>query len=306
LHILRSNRPTQLGCGALFLWAIEPLLVSELTALPVLEALAIIFFSAFAFTAVRITLKKGWGQIFKQPLFIWVVGTIGICCSDFAYIYGARFAPIAHVELIDYIWPCMVIIFTGLLPKERFVYHAVFGALLAASGMYVLIDGEATEVGVSADYIIGYALAVGGACIWAGYSAFSRYFKAVPTDMIGMYCGVGGVISLMLHLSCEQFVMPSLHDAGFAIGTGIFGLGLAYQLWDYGVKFGHVYILGSLTYFARVFAMLCLVAFGKADLTLSLVIACVLSISGAYICSLERINYQGIWNFFSLPFRKIS
>jgi drug/metabolite transporter (DMT)-like permease len=100
--------------------------------------------------------------------------------------------------------------------------------------------------------------------------------------------------------------VPSFHDAGFAIGTGILGLGLAYQLWDYGVKFGHVYILGGLTYFARVFAMLCLVVFGKADLTLSLVVACVLSIAGAYICSLERINFQGIFNFFRMPFRKTS
>ncbi len=287
MHELTVRRATYLGLGALTMWTVEPLLISEVNSLPIFEVLSIIFFSSFMLTAIRLTKQKRWHSVLKQPAFIWGAGLLGICLSDFAYIYGAKYAPIAHVDLIDYLWPCLVVAFTSMLPNERFSVQHIVGALLGLVGIYVLVHNEVSQNGFNTGYLFGYLLALFGAFLWGGYSAFSRYHKNVPTEMIGMYCGLGAVLCLLLHLKFETFVMPTASEGSLAVLTGITGAGIAYQLWDHGVKFGNVYLLSSATYIARISAMALLVMFGKEPLTLSLVIACLLTSFGVFLSGLD-------------------
>lgn len=295
MHTPNVKRATLMGLGALVMWTLEPLLISEVNGLPIFEVLAIIFFSSFFITALRITKKKLWGVILKQNAFIWVAGFMGICMSDFAYIYGSQHAPIAHVDLIDYIWPCLVVVFTSMLPKEKFTAQHIIGAILGFLGIFVLVHHEVEMNGFNLTYFIGYFLALVGACLWGGYSAFTRYYRQVPTEMVGMYCGLGALICFLLHLQFESFVMPSVSQGSLAVLTGVTGAGLAYQLWDYGVKFGDVYVLSSLTYVARISAMVLLVIFGKAALTLGLVIACVLASLGVFISGLDSQSFKRMY-----------
>lgn len=274
------------------MWTVEPLLVSEVNGLPIFELLFIIFFSSFAITAIRLTIKKQWMGVLKQPLFIWVAGVMGICLSDFAYIFGAQQAPIAHVDLIDYLWPCFVIGFSSLLPNEKIYFQHILGALLGLVGIYILIAHDVGQDKISMQYLFGYILAIVGALLWGGYSAFSRYHKAVPTEMIGIYCGVGAIICLALHFQFETFVMPTTSEWVLSVVTGVSGAGIAYQLWDHGVKYGNIYILSVVTYLARLLAMMLLVMFGKEPFSMSLVIACVLSSLGVFISSMESERFK--------------
>ena len=300
---LSTRYATYLGLGALGMWTVEPLLISEINSLPIFEVLAIIFASSFFMTGVRLTLKRRWRLVFTQPLFIWLVGMLGICASDFAYIYGSQHAPIAHVDLIDYLWPCLAICFTSMLPKETLSPQHLIGAVCGFLGIYFLISKEVAENGINVSYFIGYGLALVGALLWSSYSAFSRYFKSVPTEMIGMYCGLGAVISLILHLQFETFVMPTVQEGSMAVLTGITGAGIAYQLWDYGVKFGEVYLLSMLTYVARICAMVLLVCFGKEPFSIALVVACALASVGVLISGLDNKSFKKICNFCLKPFR---
>lgn len=296
-----TKKSTYLGFGALFMWTVEPLLISEVNSLPIFEVLFIIFFSSFSITAIRLTIKRQWMRVLKQPLFIWVAGVIGICLSDFAYVFGAQQAPIAHVDLIDYLWPCFVIGFTGLIPNEKFHFQHILGALLGLVGIYILIAHDVGQDNISTQYLFGYVLAIVGALLWGGYSAFSRYHKSVPTEMIGIYCGVGAIICLALHLQFETFVIPTTTEWVLAVATGISGAGIAYQLWDYGVKYGNIYILSVVTYLARLLAMVLLVIFGKEPFSASLVVACLLSSLGVFVSSMESEHFYA---FFRKIFRK--
>lgn len=278
---------TYLGVTALLMWAIEPLLISEVERLPIFELLSIIFASSFLVTAFRLTAKNSWAVVKRQPTPIWVAGLIGICGSDFAYIHGAQYAPIAHVDLIDYLWPCVAVVLAGLLPGEKFSWKYCLGAGLGLSGIYFLIAGDGSLRDISTDYATGYALALIGAVAWGSYSAFSRFYKQVPTEMVGVYCGVGSIICFLLHLKFEVFVMPTMQEAGLAVFTGLTGAGCAYQLWDYGVKFGNIFLLSILTYAARILGMVLLVVFGKEPLTLNLVLACGITTAGVIICSIN-------------------
>ncbi len=282
-----TRRATLFGLGALAMWTVEPLLISSVNDLPIFELLTIIFFSSFAITAVRITLNKRWHLVLKQSAYIWLAGFVGICLSDFAYVYGSQYAPIAHVDLIDYIWPCMGIFFTSLLPKEKLKPQHLVGGLMGFAGIYFLIGPELHAQGISGDYMFGYILAIVGAIFWGGYTAFTRYHLALPTEMVGMYCGLGAVVCFILHLNTESFVMPTLEQGGLSVLTGITGAGLAYQLWDYGVKHGEVYLLNLLTYVARIFAMVLLVIMGKEPFSWGLVAACGLASLGVLVSTMD-------------------
>lgn len=289
-----QKHATLFGLGALAMWAVEPLLISSVNDLPIFELLTIIFASSFLITSVRITYNKKWGLVLKQPVFIWLMGFAGICLSDFAYIYGSQHAPIAHVDLIDYIWPCLGIFFTSLLPSEKLKPQHLVGGLLGFTGIYFLIGPEINEHGISSSYMLGYLLAVVGAIFWGGYIAFTRYHYHLPTEMVGMYCGLGAVVSLILHLNFETFVMPTAQQGSMAILTGITGAGIAYQLWDYGVKHGAVYLLNILTYLARIFAMCLLVLVGIEPFSWGLVMACSLTTVGVLISTMEAAYFMRI------------
>lgn len=304
LNIISTRFASFFGVGALGMWTVEPLFISEINRLPIFELLTIIFTSSFLLTSVRLTISGRWHLVLKQPLFIWAAGFVGICVSDFAYIFGAQHAPIAHVDLIDYLWPCFAILFTSMLPKEKLSLRHLIGALCGFLGIYFLISKEVAANGVNTSNFIGYGLALFGALIWSSYSAFSRYFKHVPTEMIGMYCGLGAVVCFFSHLSCETFVCPTVQEGSMAVITGLTGAGIAYQLWDYGVKYGDVYLLSMLTYIARIGAMALLVLFGKEPFSMALVGACLLASFGVMLSTLDSSTLHKVINFFMRPYRE--
>lgn len=281
------HRATLIGLSALLMWALEPLLVSEINDLPIFELLTIIFFSSFSLTAIRITYKGIWQQVLNQPWYVWMVGVVGICGSDYGYIYATQYAPIAHVELIDYLWPSFAILFASLLPKEVIRFRYVFGALIGFAGIFYMFQAEVLAQSFKPSYLFGYAVALVGAAIWGGYCAFSRFKHHIPTEIIGVYCGLGAVISFVMHLNFEIFVVPTPQTGSLAVLTGITGAGLAYQLWDYGIKHGNIYLLGIWVYGARLMGMALLVLCGKEVLTVGLMIACGLGTLGVLISTAD-------------------
>lgn len=286
--LINHKNATLLGASALLLWTVEPLLVVEMGDFPLFQSLSLMFFASFLVTAFRLTKNKRWKLAFKQPLFLWFLGTICICGSDFAYILGSHCAPIAHVDLIDYLWPCFVIIFASMLPSEKFYGHQIVGACVGMLGVLVLLTGGNSIDKFNTDFSLGYLLAFKSALMWGAYAAISRHYKDAPTEMVGLYCGVASVICLVMHLSFEQTVVPKASELIATIALGVTAAGIAYQLWDYGVKFGNYKLLGALTYVARILAMVLLVLIGQEPFSWALVVAVILACFGIFLATASR------------------
>ena len=286
---------TIIGSCALGLWSVEPLLVSELVGMPLFETLTLIFVSCFIFTAIRITITRRWGEIFSQSLFVWLFGTLTICGSDLCYILGAYCAPIAHVDLIDYLWPCMLVFFIGFLPNQQFSLKYVIGAILGFVGIFQLIGNHCSLIGINNSFVLGYLIAFIGVIIWGLYFIYSCHNIRIPIDMIGAYCGLGAIITATFHFSLEKTIIPSASQGSMAIILGFAGPGLAYQLWDYGMKFGNAKLLSVSCYPARVLGMILLVYFGKEPFSISLVVACALTILGVFISTMDERLFRKLY-----------
>ena len=80
--------------------------------------------------------------------------------------------------------------------------------------------------------------------------------------------------------------MPSQWLAILLLGLG--PVGLAFFIWDIGVKHGNIALLGTLSYLAPLLSTLILIATGAAQASWSIALACILITAGALIAAFQR------------------
>ncbi|PHQ78151.1 MAG: hypothetical protein COB66_09475 [Coxiella sp. (in: Bacteria)] len=281
-----TKQGTALGYIALLFWACSALFASSVTRIPTFEVLSVAFSISFGATVLVLTLRKQWHQI-KQPLILWIIGMIGVYGNDALFIAAFKYAPAAQVDLINYLWPIFVILLAGLLPQEKISPKHLAGALLGLCGTALVILHQTGPHSVYAHYVYGYMLALCDAVVWSIYTITARYYKNVPSTMIGMYCGCGLVLSLIAHFTFEPTIKPHLNELLIMITFGLTSQGSAYFLWDYGVKNGNFKLLSVLSYLNPIISIALLIACGKSQYSDVLIVATLLIASGGALCSLD-------------------
>ena len=112
---------------------------------------------------------------------VYAFGTVGLFGYHALYFTALRLAPAAEAGLIAYLWPLLIVLFSGLLPGERLRGGHLLGAAAAFSGAALILAPSATG-GFAAEHAVGYAAAGVCALLWSGYSVLSRVVGAAPTD----------------------------------------------------------------------------------------------------------------------------
>ena len=278
-----STRPsaTFIGYIALLFWASSGVLASSVINIPTFEVLSVAFSISFGITALLLTLRGQWSKV-KQPLFLWIIGMVGVYGNDALYIGAFKYAPAAQVDLISYLYPILIILLASYLPSENFSFKYIVAGFIGFFGTYLLITSGGNATNFQFKYLTGYCLAFIDAIAWSIYCVTARYYKNTPTEMIGMYCGCGLILSLIAHFSWEHTVTPNLHQCIVLIIMGLTTQGSTYFMWDYGIKRGNFNLLSVLTYGNPIIAVVLLIFAGKSYYTNTLLIAALLiSVSGA-------------------------
>ncbi len=291
-------RANILGVIALVFWIIEPFIVDGIKHIPLFLLLTITFGAAFVISALNLTRRKEWRLIIKQPITLFAAGVIGIWASDMLYIYAARLSPIAYVEFIDYLWPPLFVLFACLTSQHKFSLREFLAHIVSIAGLLFLLDVDLGIVHSFHTNYMGYLLALAGAVLWAWFLSYSRSRPGSPSAMIGIYGGIGAILSLVLHLRYETFVMPNGIDLTLAVILGITGFGLAYQFWDYGVKYGSIPLLSQANYLARLLGIVLLYVIGEIPISSDLLLG------GSFIISafvLSNWQYMRNWLVKSEP-----
>ena len=276
---------TVAGYSALLMWSCSGLFSTILRTLPIFEVLLITFFVSLVFTSSLITTQKSWHRV-KQPTLLWLIGMGAILGNDVLFLAAFHYAPAAEVDLISYLWPLIVALFTGLLPNESFSLRHILAALCGFCGLYYLLPILHHHDGLQLKFIPGYLCAFADALIWGSYVLVSRYYKQTHPMTTGLYTGMLTPIVLVLHLCFEPTVWPNSQQWFCLIAVGLTTHSSAYILWDYGVKRGHFKILTLLTYTAPFISILLLASWNFAQLNRSLIGACLLiTIAGGIAAS---------------------
>lgn len=282
---------TLVGVVAVLMWGSLALLTTWTGDVPPFQLVAMSFAIAFLLALGKWGLRRERPTThLLHPVQVWLVGLGGLFGYHFLYFLALRNAPPAEASLIAYLWPLLIVLFSALLPNERLRWYHLAGAATGLAGCVILIGANGT-LEFSSTYFVGYLSALGTALVWSGYSVLSRRFGTLPTDTVGWFCASIAVLGLACHLLFETTVWPDGAGQWLAVlGLGLGPVGLAFFVWDIGVKRGNIKVLGAMSYGAPLISTLALVAFGMADPTPALGVACFSIVGGAVLAAKDMFR----------------
>jgi drug/metabolite transporter (DMT)-like permease len=281
------RRAMAAGFCAIALWGALAALSVSAGPIPPFQMVAMTFAVGATIGVARaFTRGVGWAGLVGWPWRVWLLGVGGLFGYHALYFAALQLAPPAEANLVNYLWPLLIVLLSAPLAGERLGWPHLLGALLGFAGVALLAFGRG--VSFTSAYALGYALALGCAFTWSLYSVLSRRFGETPSDAIAAFCAVSAALSLVCHLLFERTVWPASTMAWLAVlALGLGPAGAAFYLWDHAVKRGDIRALGALSYATPILSTALLIACGLAEPTGSLLIAAVLVTIGAVLASRE-------------------
>jgi drug/metabolite transporter (DMT)-like permease len=285
-------RATLVGFIAVLLWATLALFTTATGRVPPFQLLSLTFGIAFAVSLLRWSwlARRSHAQfrrIFRQPWPVWLLGIGGLFGYHALYFTALRYAPPVEASLIAYLWPLLIVLMSALLPGERLHWTHLLGGGIGLIGAVLLVLRKAGAVGFDAQYLVGYLAALGCAFTWSTYSVMSRRFGQAPTDLVGAFCGATALLGVVAHAATgEPTIWPAdAWEWAAVVALGLGPVGLAFFVWDYGVKRGDIKALGACSYASPLLSTILLILAGKAEATGTVLVACLLIVGGAVIAS---------------------
>lgn len=207
-------------------------------------------------------------------------GVAGYFFYHFFLFYAFRFAPTVEANLINYLWPVIMVLITPVFfPAEKLRFYHVAGAAIAIIGSVFLVSSKGLEL--SFENMKGYLLALGAAITWPVYSIGKKKLGDISVWAVGGFCFLSGLLCLATHALIEPRVVLIQHDFLLLLLMGAGPFGLAFYLWDLSMKNGDPRVIGALAYLTPVLSTLGLVFFADQELTRSTFLAMILIFMGA-------------------------
>ncbi len=275
---------TALGFGAILLW-------STLATLTALKGAAVAPFQTTTITfciggivlLVIAGVRGRWRAVRPNPA-AFALALYGLFAYHALYFAALRLAPAAEANLIASLWALLTVLMSGLLPGHRLRPRHVIGAVIGLAAAALLVrDGGAPSM-AGDGRLMGFAMALACAFVWASYSVLSRLVAATPSESLALPCLATAGLALVCHFLFEDWTTPRDNLAWVALALlGLGPVGGAFLLWDIGMKHGHIATLGVLAYASPVISTTLLVVLGLAAPSVALAVAASLMVIAAVI-----------------------
>jgi drug/metabolite transporter (DMT)-like permease len=240
-----------------------------------------------------------WPYVLKDPR-LWQIrpSTLGLgVFTLFGYHFflfiGLRIAPAVEVNLVNYLWPLLIVVLTPLYLDglKLHAVHIVAAALGFAGAAIAILGGRESAtiaIGVGSWMpLLGYLLALGSAFIWANYSLQTKRGATTgngfATAAIGLFGLISGALSLICHAALEPSVNLSARDWLLLISMGMGPLGAAFFLWDKALKLGDVRHIGILSYLTPLTSTVLLLLVTQRPLSWNITVAAAMIIGAAML-----------------------
>ncbi|MBW8824126.1 MAG: DMT family transporter [Xanthomonadales bacterium] len=277
-----DRKATLGGFIAILLWSSLALLTNLTGDLPPFLVLAISFGCGGIIGLLHVLRQGKAGlQSMRAPLPALTLSTAGLFGYHALYFFSLKHAPPVEANLLNYLWPLLIVLLSGLLPGIHLRTGNFIGAVLGLIAAALLVTGGR---GIRVDPAAGpgYLAAIAAALVWAGYSVRNRRYAHVPSAAIVPACIAVAILGAFSHFAFE----PSRAITGMQwlamLAMGVGPVGAAFWLWDNGTKRGDIALLGGLSYLAPLLSTLLLVASGRAQPHWIQAVAIALLLTGAW------------------------
>lgn len=272
-YMPKSSRALILGIITILCWGSLATFGNLLIHLPPFYVLGV----TFLIGSVPAIFK--WREMFPpKKILMW--GIAGYFGYHFFLFYAFRYAPAIEANLINYLWPVIMVLITPVFFSDKKLksYHFI-GAILSVIGCIVLVTGRGGAM--EFNNIIGYLLALGAAITWPVYSVVKKKMPPTSVWAVGSFCLLSGILCLLTHSLIEPRVVLQTRDAWLLLMMGLGPFGIAFYFWDLALRDGDSRIMGALAYLTPVLSTLGLVFFAGQEMVFTTFVAMVLIICGA-------------------------
>ena len=127
---ISQQKPTVIGFTAILMWAALALLTKLSGPIPPFQLTAMSFTIAFMI-GIATWIRDGGNPLdhLKLPKAVWTLGITGLFGYHFFYFLALQNAPAVEANLINYLWPLLIVLFSALLPGEQLRWFHVAGAI---------------------------------------------------------------------------------------------------------------------------------------------------------------------------------
>ncbi|MBV7379737.1 DMT family transporter [Maritimibacter dapengensis] len=281
---MTENRATLIGFSAVLLWALLAVFTVGSSPVPPLQLNAMTFAIGGAIGVIWVLATGGIVRLRGVSWRVYAFGTLGLFGYHALYFTALRLAPAAEAGLIAYLWPLLIVLFSGFLPGESLRPGHIIGALVSFAGAALILGNGFS--GFDANSSLGYGAAILCALTWSSYSVLSRRLGTTPTDSVAVFCVATAILSTAAHVAIEDTQWPTTALGWASVAAlGLGPVGLAFYTWDVGVKRGNIQLLGTASYAAPLLSTLVLILVGAAQPSPMLVAAALLVTLGAWLAA---------------------
>lgn len=278
--MMARHKASLLALAAIALWGTLAWFAVQLASVPPF------FVVGWALLVAGLWSAPFWWRV-RVSLPALLLGVYGLFGFHFFLFMALRYAPPIPANLVNYLWPLLIVLLGTGLRGGALKGGQIAGALLGLLGAALAIGGAGgMSVGLGGSRaLLGYALAFVSALIWATYSLGTQQIGKTahhfPTAAIGMFCGASGILAVCCHALLEPKVSWDGHTGLLLVLLGVGPMGGAFFLWDAALKRGDARAIGSLAYLTPFLSTVLLGLTGHGRLGWSSLGALVLIVAGA-------------------------
>lgn len=276
------------GLVGVAMWSITTVLFAYIHSVPPMQISAMIFFFGWvAMTGIQLARGEDVIGYWKRPVKDYL---FWLCTAGFYTILitiAFRTIPIFEANILNYLWPVLLIVFAATLNKEQVTPIQFFGGFLGFAGA-VTVFMPANGQPAFADFHLGHGLSLFSAAVWAFYSALAKRVD-YPAGFLGPVFLVYACVAAALHFAFEkETVIPDNMEWIVILVLGF--CRVSYAMWDYGMKHGDVILLASISYFLPLITSFLLYILGFGPHSPMMALGAVMIIASCIIVNFHNLK----------------
>ncbi|MDL2283562.1 aromatic amino acid DMT transporter YddG [Oxalobacter sp. OttesenSCG-928-P03] len=286
---MTTTRANLYGVAAILMWSTLIALVRSVS-----QAFGVAGGTALIFTAgsIVLVLRQGFPKIRSMhPLYVWGCGaafvlyeilmsqSIGLATSS---------SQTLEVGMINYLWPCAIVVISIWINKERMRWWVWLGILCSLAGIYLCItsNSDVDLAGFARNIMatpLPYGMAFVAAILWGFYCNLSRRYGEGQNAVPFFFIVIASTLWVRFFITGSTITWPGWTAWAELVYIGVV-FAVSYACWETGIQKGNMLLLAVISYFTPVFSMLFMCMWLKTMPGTGFWIGVALVVAGSLVC----------------------
>lgn len=211
------------------------------------------------------------------------MGFLGIYLYNI-FMYGSfSIAPAGQVNVVNYLWPVFIIIFSIPILKERYNYKTILAMTLSFVGALIaFMKGNISSF--SNEYALGYLFAALGAICYGIFSVYGKKYNYDKYSSMLVYYVFATILIIPTSLIASSFTIPqSLNTILAIIALGVLINSIAFVFWLKALELGDTHKIANIVYITPFIAMIWTYILNSETISYYSVVGLIFIVSGIII-----------------------